>query len=563
MGNLMQLMAPNPMTATELGNFLAKDIRPLVSINAKGGKGYLTKMIDKLQQMQSSSIEQEKRVYEMLGVRDLQELQSELDRMNNEGLFALSNEVLRRMPAIARARDAHISVDMIRKEIEKDFVQYLAGADTQKTIKEIAKDMTESEVTDLLTQFQKYEKERLHIKKGSLVTGVSRTKTKKEVNGLVFGKFTKYRKQQLKKQLGMRVDVLPVRGTGYEEELTITINDQDTQLRYYPYFSLTTEEKEVLYNDEEIWKKFKEAVSSCVGTSLKPHVKASMQHMGKKAFIDTGGSYADIIGVLGELQAIVFLGCLGAKKSLAPRFLGHITNEKEEKIGIDVALESIGFQIKNYNTYGSRDTQDEGMMLGGEYKLQNFLDLVSENFSDPGMRWNLEQFYAASVYHIQVAGEKGSEFANIRSWMDKIQKDQLPKIYHGAIGELLPLKQITWVEESVNNDLTRGSGVNAFYIIGGTRVLPVSKILSLYIQFLQNLQNDIDSPKLIQMRKDHGISYSGKETYQQYFDQEPGYFFSGYHAIADDITINYNINMNIDYSIEEVLSKVVKEGVRL
>jgi hypothetical protein len=55
----------------------------------------------------------------------------------------------------------------------------------------------------------------------------------------------------------------------------------------------------------------------------------------------------------------------------------------------------------------------------------------------------------------------------------------LPRLYHGAIAELLPLKQITWIDQ---NTRSMGQATNAFYIIGGTRILPVSKILSLYIK---------------------------------------------------------------------------------
>jgi hypothetical protein len=53
--NLLALPAPRPMTATELGNFLSKNIYPLTSIHAKGKKNYLDTMIDKLQSMKEES----------------------------------------------------------------------------------------------------------------------------------------------------------------------------------------------------------------------------------------------------------------------------------------------------------------------------------------------------------------------------------------------------------------------------------------------------------------------------------------------------------------------------
>jgi hypothetical protein len=97
------------------------------------------------------------------------------------------------------------------------------------------------------------------------------------------------------------------------------------------------------------------------------------------------------------------------------------------------------------------------------------------------MRWNLEQFYAASAYHIAMH----SDFNNIRTWMDNMQRAYLPRMYHGAIAELLPLKEITWIDKEAR---ALGKATNAFYIIGGERILPVSKILNLYIKYLNDFK---------------------------------------------------------------------------
>ena len=65
--------------------------------------------------------------------------------------------------------------------------------------------------------------------------------------------------------------------------------------------------------------------------------------MKRDEFISTGGSYADIVGVLGELQTLVFLYSLGGKMDNIPSFLGHAVNNKTQKVGVDVALRGIGF----------------------------------------------------------------------------------------------------------------------------------------------------------------------------------------------------------------------------
>ena len=294
-------------------------------------------------------------------------------------------------------------------------------------------------------------------------------------------------------------------------------------------------------------------VSSCVGGSMEPWVRSAMITMGKESFISTGESYGDIVGILGELQAMAFLLYLGASKSVFPKFLAHATTDKKAKIGTDIVLDNIGFQIKNYNTYGSPEQGNEGFQTSSKYTLNNFLDIISAAPHIAPLREKIQEFYAISAYHIAMH----EDFNNIRSWIDHVQNDQLPNLYHSAISELLPVKQIEWINEQTQEN---GVATNAFYLVGGRRILPVSKILGLYIKFLEKLQQNEQQTKLISMnRKTGGIKYDGTETYKDYYEQKEGYFFSGYKNIANDISIYYRININIDYSLEEVLSKALKE----
>jgi hypothetical protein len=64
--------------------------------------------------------------------------------------------------------------------------------------------------------------------------------------------------------------------------------------------------------------------------------------MGVKAFVDAGGSYNDILGIFGELQNMIILYYL-AEDTKTARFLGHELDAGGKKIGVDVALASIGF----------------------------------------------------------------------------------------------------------------------------------------------------------------------------------------------------------------------------
>jgi hypothetical protein len=199
-----------------------------------------------------------------------------------------------------------------------------------------------------------------------------------------------------------------------------------------------------------------------------------MEEMKVQAFAEVANSSADIIGILGELQSIAILRLItGDERKVT--FLGHEVNKDGQKIGIDVALEEIGFQIKNYAIHGSDGSKN--IQLSGDYTLKNFLEQVRNSLNGIDTD-SLKQFYAVSAYHISVA----REFNPLRKAMDTIQKDRLPSLYHGAIADLLPIKEISWVDKNTKEMI--GSGYNVFYLIGGKYIVPISKIINTYILYL-------------------------------------------------------------------------------
>ena len=499
--------------------------------------------------MQKDSKKLEERAYDLLGVKDLEDLQKKLDIANNSGLWTLTNKALNKMKLIQDIKNEYVPIDTVREEITKQFIDFLK----EKGI-EIVADISEDLVIE---QFKDFEKAK-GFKRGTIIQG-ARVKSRGAGLALTFNDSLKKRKNKLVKALDIKGKVDFSKGA-YEERITVTFEQEQRDFRTltsYPYYKLkrkSPEEAKRISEDEEIWHNFVQMVSSCVDGKMSPWVKSAMFSMGKRAFITTGESYGDIVGVLGEVQALAFLQMLGVKNTVSPEFLGHATSNKL-KVGVDVALEGIGFQIKNYNTYGSSETKDEGIMMKSKYTLKNFLDVICAAPHVSSLRDKLEEFYAISAYHVVVH----EDFNNIRKWIDHLQRDQLPNLYHSVISELLPIKQIDWVNEQTEQS---GIATNAFYLIGGQRILPVSKILGLYIKFLENIKENVQSPKLITMSNNYGVKngmkYTGKETYADYYNGEPNYFFSGYQNIADNISIHYNININIDYSLEEVLTKVLR-----
>lgn len=77
-----------------------------------------------------------------------------------------------------------------------------------------------------------------------------------------------------------------------------------------------------------MWEKFKKAIINLVNDGeAKAAIKWAMESMGIEAFVLTGGSYNDIVGILGELQGLAIMKYLIPNNSTAQaRFLGHETN---------------------------------------------------------------------------------------------------------------------------------------------------------------------------------------------------------------------------------------------
>jgi hypothetical protein len=59
--------------------------------------------------------------------------------------------------------------------------------------------------------------------------------------------------------------------------------------------------------------------------------------------------------------------------------------------------------------------------------------------------------------------------------METINKE-LPRLYHGMVADLLPLKAISFADNQTMQ--------NVFYLVGGRKILPVSVILQRFIHFL-------------------------------------------------------------------------------
>jgi hypothetical protein len=250
------------------------------------------------------------------------------------------------MKPIQELKSAVISKEEVRGAIQSEFEAFLekrAGSEG-KAVESYIRNLAESELNQLYNELaaNKGWKQRRGL--------IKKTKKKGGKVELLY-QFSSSVKRSLAKDLHIKGKI---QTEADEDDIAITLTpegEEKATLNHYPYFALTPNEQTLAKQDTETWRKFKLVIKSLVSdNSIKATIGEVMEEMGVGAFVESGGSYNDIVGILGELQGLVIIRCLIPNGvTYQSRFLGHELNKKGQKIGIDLALENIGFQVKNYS----------------------------------------------------------------------------------------------------------------------------------------------------------------------------------------------------------------------
>ena len=503
-----------PLHNEEIGNFLSKSIAPMLDFK---DNTYIKQKISDLVVLRNEAVRLEKEAYKRLRVADLDHLQDKLDQLNKAGLDFLGNKVIKSMPAYAQTQ-GYITAEAVSERLNEEFQKYMDDKGETiigKSVEEIGKN-----IGDYL--YESGDKRRRNI-----VEDID------AATGKILFSFSSAQRRELGKFYGLKKTSATVMDN--KAEITIELGGRKV-LNYYPYFDLSEEEKAIARQDYETWQRFKKAVQDCITDTgyIRHIVGEMMDHMGLDAFLDSGGSSNDVLGIFGELQGMIILRYLTGEKK-KQQFLGHVLDEKNRKIGVDLALNEIGFQVKNYNTL--KTSGGEVFNLSGNYTLKNFLNVIDVKFGNEDKTTELNNFYTISAYH--TIAKKRTSFSTTRLEIDRMEKE-LPQLYHGAIAEMLPLKEIGLSDGKTTR--------NVFYLVGGHRILPVSAILTMYINYLDKLSNlgSEDVKKMLTVRKD----YDG-DTYKNYMKNHAS--FNGYNTIAKNIKMHFNVRTNIDRAIQEVL----------
>jgi hypothetical protein len=139
--------------------------------------------------------------------------------------------------------------------------------------------------------------------------------------------------------------------------------------------------------------------------------------------------------------------------------------------------------------------------------------------------------------------------------------NRLTNYFSAYINYFLPLNEISI---DATEEAEEFSGRNLFYFIGGRRLLPVSKIIHHYAEYLRRLLDGV----LGEAKRSFFVTpkYNGSGgTYKDYWSSVKkgtgeDYLDSfSYRNVYTGINVKYTANINIDYILDDILSALERE----
>ncbi len=534
MGNLMSFQRPATMIEVqqEMGN--------LTGIVASGDGLNMSTILNRKQELEGMKAQaeaKEQQAYQLLKVKNLRQLQFKVDTIN-KNLLTFSNAALSKMPIVkaAEGKTYQEIEDALFEQIQSEKIFDDLGIDFKSEMGRTAEDVVAEEFSEFVKKIRGI---------SSTQAGAKLKQAAESRNWKKKGRFLKGYKKELEAFINMSKEST----YEYKIDLTFTAPEDNatTNITYYPYAFLTPEQKAKAMNmstltDKQIWKQFKDQMAVCAG-QYDYLVRRLMGDGVNSAFRVSDffvENSAGIKGILGELQTAIIFSALTGQDAT---FFGN-TMEDGKKVGVDIALENIGFQVKNYKIIQS--DKWEGFSLGQTMTLSLFLSKLQQAGLSGDTVQDLKTFYTLKAYNIETT----DDYASTASYIDSLGK----KIHYWLQGygtAFLPLGAY-----NVGEDLSIS---NVFYFVGGQRILPISYIIDAYIRYLDALLDQ-------GMNKGGSvIDYTLKtssipQTYADYYKamQEGGgdNVFVGYPAIASNLSMQYNMKLSLP-SVTQIIQQQI------
>ena len=437
------------------------------------GDSYISTMIEKLRIAANKARTEEQAFYSKLNeVKSIQDLQAKIDEFNNDAAIqSLTARGLREMDwfnklAQENESTAEIISDMALKIKETSWLkmgQFVNGL-----------------VKGMKQYFEQGKDIRLVDVNGGK-TLINEANLKKALTDALKGKskLSKTYARDLKTYLrsGEVVRVGP-----NEEKIDFTLQAPSfptslpVEVKGFPYYNLTPADR-ALANENNpvsnyIWESFQDYMSN--GSRYENEIKKAMNDlMGRKAFINSGGSIGDVIGIIGELHAMVFFLVFTGKTN--PRYTGHDLTESGKKLSVDIALEAFGIQVKNYKGYEGEN--------GKGYNLNETLTWKQLDDRKVYPLDSIEHYYVTQAFNkpnysyknLDTFKEYVSFYNNFLNQKNGSANNLINALFASNIEKLIPLETSEEMGGIEAMDSFKPGSV--FWLFGGKTIIPSSAIL--------------------------------------------------------------------------------------
>lgn len=504
----------------------------------------------------------EEAVYRSFGVHSIEELQGVIEsaaaQVNNFSACALNS-----MPAIKQLNPSSWTEDEVLAAIEENLTAQLESK---------IDEMTEAQIWEtVLSEFDK----------------ASQSIRNKGVDKKSFGKKWQFEKVKDNGRIKIKVrapqgsvryykkvaisalNLAPEGDFGYSGEFKVDLTSpQPGNLTYYPYFKLTKDQKTQAVSTEGdlIWDNFKQQLKALAAPEMRrgiDDILSSGIMVREDFFADTP---AQIKGVLGELATIAIFSTLSPSSI---QYVGNVLNNKGKKIGVDVVLGGAGIQVKNYSGYDT-EKGDWGFWSSQEsIGLNTFLEKLEAGGGENGRMaaLTLGDWYTVRAFHVRATSDEQEDegkhtFIPTQKRLE-IYDRRVKDFLQGYINAFLPIEELSADMLKDGQKLINDGNnfQNLFYFVGGKTLMPVSKILTRYLKYMENLRATVNT-KVAGATNNFYVKMTYKgDDYRKYYDGAKREYHREefkdfkYDNVYNDINIQYKINFDVDYIMDEVLSR--------
>ena len=226
---------------------------------------------------------------------------------------------------------------------------------------------------------------------------------------------------------------------------------------------------------------------------------------------------------------------------------GNVRNalQKNQQISVDFLLNDAGFQVKNYNEFAYQIPNT--IVLSRARKLDYRTEALDLNSTLTEL---LNLFYGIRWFNQKYHEDYQDTWQNILN-----MEEQLNSFYAQFPDKILRLSEEIVGVNSFGTEVLSGRLYNTFFFFSGKKFVPSSTILFKIINFFEDMKGISHSS--FDLDVTGSSSYSGTVTAQSYNKKEKGgsgYDYGNNGPEVSEITKNINVKLDVRFYLNDIFS---------